>query len=342
AVQDSLGRHVALKALPYHRLTNPQLVERFHREARAAARLHHTNIVPVFGVGEHEGIPYYAMQFIQGHSLDLVLKEIRRLRSGKATSSTSPPTPEGAIGEGREELTASLAHGLLTGDFQNPQVPVIDRPGSLTKEKEQTSDVQSQVAFLDARLATKDGTSDLTSVSHENYFRRAAMIGLQVSDGLSYAHSQDVLHRDIKPSNLMLDTRGTVWITDFGLAKSEGSDELTQPGDIVGTMRYMAPERFEGRADARSDLYSLGMTLYELLTLHPAFEDSNRARLIKRIAQEQPAWPRRLDPHTPRDLETIVLKTIAKDPADRYQTATALGEELKRCLANLQIRAGRA
>jgi WD40 repeat protein/Tfp pilus assembly protein PilF len=214
--------------------------------------------------------------------------------------------------------------------------------GSSTIEKEQTSNVHSQVAFLDARFAMKDAPSDLTTVSRGNYFRRVAMIGLQVADGLSYAHSQEVLHRDIKPSNLMLDTRGTVWITDFGLAKSEGSDDLTQPGDIVGTMRYMAPERFEGRADARSDLYSLGMTLYELLTLHPAFEDSNRARLIKRIAQEQPTWPRRLDPHTPRDLETIILKAIAKEPADRYQTAAEFAEDLKRFLADRPIKARRS
>jgi serine/threonine protein kinase/WD40 repeat protein/tetratricopeptide (TPR) repeat protein len=348
AVQESLGRHVALKALPYHRLTNPQLVERFHREARAAARLHHTNIVPVFGVGEHEGIQYYAMQFIQGHSLDVVLQEIRRLRSGKARSSISSSPSKGDSGEGREELTVSLAHGLLKGEFQTREAPTIEGrepkmvESSSTAEKDQTSDVHSQVAFLDARLTMKDGSSDLTSVSRGDYYHRVAQVGLQVAEGLSYAHSQDVLHRDIKPSNLMLDTRGTVWITDFGLAKSEGSDELTQPGDIVGTMRYMAPERFEGRADARSDVYSLGMTLYELLTLHSAFEDSNRARLIKRIAQEQPTWPRRLDPHTPRDLETIVLKAISKEPADRYQTAAEFAEDLKRFLADRPIRARRS
>jgi serine/threonine protein kinase/WD40 repeat protein/Tfp pilus assembly protein PilF len=352
AVQESLGRHVALKALPYHGLTNPQLLERFRREARAAARLHHTNIVPVFGVGEHEGIHFYAMQFIQGQSLDVVLKEIRRLRSGKASSSIPSPPPGEEIAEAWEELTVSLAHGLLTGDFQTREAPTIDSPlskiedgksGTEKDESEQksTEATESKNPCDSVYSVRSCSTSDLTTVSRGNYFRRVAMIGLQVADGLSYAHSQEVLHRDIKPSNLLLDTRGTVWITDFGLAKEEDSDELTRPGDIVGTMRYMAPERFEGRADARCDIYSLGMTLYELLTLHAAFEDSNRARLMKRIAQEVPARPRKFDPHTPRDLETIVLKAIAKEPADRYQTAAELAGDLQRFLADRPIRARR-
>src|SRR5262249_47416189 len=106
------------------------------------------------------------------------------------------------------------------------------------------------------------------------YFRSVAQLGVQVAEALAYAHKQGILHRDIKPSNLLLDPRGIIWITDFGLAKSEGSDELTSPGDIIGTVRYMAPERFQGKADARSDVYSLGVTLYELLTTRPAFADS--------------------------------------------------------------------
>ena len=113
------------------------------------------------------------------------------------------------------------------------------------------------------------------------------------------------MHRDIKPSNLLLDTQGTVWITDFGLAKAEGTDELTSPGDLLGTLRYMAPERFQGQADPRSDVFSLGLTLYEMVTLRPAFAAAERAPLIERMLHAEPPRPRQLDGRIPRDLETI-------------------------------------
>ena len=126
-------------------------------------------------------------------------------------------------------------------------------------------------------------------------------MGVQVAEALTHAHQQGILHRDIKPSNLLLDARGTVWVTDFGLAKSEGTEDLTNTGDIVGTLRYMAPERFNGWSDPRSDVYGLGITLYELLTLRPAFEDSNRSRLVEQVLHEDPPRPRKLRPaHTPR------------------------------------------
>ena len=129
-----------------------------------------------------------------------------------------------------------------------------------------------------------------------------------------------------------------VWIADFGLAK--GDDEgLTQSGDILGTIRYMAPERFRGEGDARADVYALGLTLYELLTLRPAFESSDRLKLIERIKTEEPARPRSVDARIPRDLETIVLKAIEKDPKARYPTAEAMGEDLRRFLADEPIKA---
>jgi WD40 repeat protein len=166
-------------------------------------------------------------------------------------------------------------------------------------------------------------------------------MGVQVAAGLDYAHQQGILHRDIKPSNLLLDARGTVWITDFGLAKAEGSEELTHTGDIVGTLRYMAPERFRGKSDPRSDVYGLGITLYELLTLRPAFEDSHRPRLMERVTHDDPSRPRKVDRSIPRDLETIVLKAIAKEPGRRYQKAAELGADLGRFLAGEPVRARR-
>jgi serine/threonine protein kinase len=140
---------------------------------------------------------------------------------------------------------------------------------------------------------------------------------------LAHAHSQGVLHRDIKPSNLLLDSAGHIWVADIGLAKLEGSEGPTHTGDIIGTLRYMAPERFEGWSDRRSDVYGLGMTLYELLTLRPAFDAATRAKLIDRVIHEPPPAPRKFDRKIPRDLETIVIKAIAKEPAERYATAEA-------------------
>ena len=134
--------------------------------------------------------------------------------------------------------------------------------------------------------------------------------------------------------------QGVVWITDFGLAKAS-DDGLTQTGDILGTLRYMAPERFRGEGDGRADVYALGLTLYELLTLRPAFDSPDRLQLIEQIKAEDPPRPRALDPRIPRDLETIVLKAIAKDPQGRYPSADALGEDLRRFLADEPIRARR-
>ena len=173
------------------------------------------------------------------------------------------------------------------------------------------------------------------------YWRSVARIAAQVADALAYAHEAGVLHRDIKPANLLLDTRGNVWITDFGLAKSEDQQNLTNPGDVVGTLRYMAPERLEGHSDARGDLYALGATLYELLTLKPPFEDASRRRLIERVLHQEPIPPRKQDVRIPRDLEVICLKCLSKEPAHRYGGAAELAQELSRFLAGKPIRARR-
>jgi WD40 repeat protein len=170
------------------------------------------------------------------------------------------------------------------------------------------------------------------------FFRSVAQIGRQVAQGLAYAHSRGIVHRDIKPSNLLLDTAGVVWITDFGLAKAE-DDGLTATGDILGTLRYMAPERFRGEGDARADIYALGISLYELVALRPAYEVNDRLKLVERIKNEDPARPRDLDPRIPRDLETVILKAIEKDPGARYQTAESLSEDLGRFLADEPIQA---
>ncbi len=258
AYQQSLGRHVALKFLP-----NRGDLARFRREARAAGRLHHTNIVPVFGIGDHHGRHFYAMQYISGRGLDAVLEERVRHRNGNASPSPVPPD-----------------------------------------------------------------------------FREVARIGAQVAEALAYANAQGVTHRDIKPSNLLLDERGTVWIADFGLAKDTAdAATLTATGDVLGTLRYLAPERLSGRADARADIYGLGASLYELICSQPAFANADRAVLLHQLLHREPPRPRSIEPRVPRDLETIVLKAMARDPDQRYATAAALADDCRRFLEDRPIRA---
>jgi serine/threonine protein kinase/WD40 repeat protein len=299
AEQSPLGRRVALKVLPFHALSGPSQLERFRREAKAAARLHHTNIVPVFGVGEQDGVHYYAMQFIEGQPLDDILREVKRARANQLRLST-------AIG--------STSHRTA------------DRSSAAEPSPTGSPSIASSLA---------------TSGTSGTYFRQIARIGFQAAEALAYAHAQGVLHRDIKPANLLLDAKGTVWITDFGLAKAEGADNLTRPGDVVGTLRYMAPERFSGRSDARDDVYGLGLTLYEMAVGQPAFVETDRSQLIRQVTQEEPLRPRRIDPHVPRDLETIILKAIAKDPNARYSNARALAEDLRLFAEDKAIQARR-
>ena len=139
------------------------------------------------------------------------------------------------------------------------------------------------------------------------YSHSVARVGVQVAEALAYSRQQGILHCNLRPANLLLDTRGTVWVSDFGLIKEQGTEELTGQAEFVGTFRYMAPERFQGRSDPRSDVYGLGLTLYEMLALRPAFSASDRARLVERAQHEEAPRPRKLEPHIPRDLETVVL-----------------------------------
>ena len=247
AEQITLKRRVALKVLSVGTSESAKQLERFQREAEAVARLHHTNIVPVFGSGSQEGVHYFAMQLIDGEPLS--------------------------------------------------KLP------------------------------------DMT-------FDEIARLGMQVASALAYAHSHGVLHRDVKPSNLLRDRNGEVWVTDFGLAKLSDVGELTQTGDIMGTLKYMAPEQLEGRADERTDIYSLGLTLYELATRQPAFDISKS--LANRIRNHEFPSPRSVNADVPRDLETIILKATASEPQHRYATASQLADDLRCFLEDRPIAARRA
>jgi len=174
------------------------------------------------------------------------------------------------------------------------------------------------------------------------YWQNVARIGLQAADALSYAHRLGTLHRDIKPANLLLDAHGTVWLADFGLAKGTQSEDISLSNDIVGTVRYMAPEQFRGDTDWRSDVYSLGLTLYEFLALRPAYEETSHSRLIQRIAEGNPSAPSLSDNEIPRDLETLILKATSHDAGQRYQSAEEMAEDLRCFLEDRPIRARRA
>ncbi len=324
AEQVSLGRRVALKVLPAAALADARHRQRFEREARSVARLHHSHIVPVFGVGEHDGTPYYVMQFIAGLGLDQVVAELVRQR--RPSDGVPPQGPETAA---RPDVSAvDVARSLLTGGY-SPTADTLSAVGPA-----------AQPAEFARRAPVKPASVPLADPGRA-YWQSVARIGMQVADALEYAAAQGVLHRDIKPSNILLDAQGNAWVTDFGLAKAASDGDLTHTGDIVGTLRYMAPERFDGRADIRSDVYALGLTLYELLALRPAFAGSERNSLIKEVTTGEPAPPRSFDRSIPRDLETVVLKAMAREPERRYQTAAALAEDLRRFLADRPVRARR-
>ena len=341
AEQESLGRRVALKVLAAGSLLDRKQVRRFEREAKAAARLHHTNIVPVFGVGCQDGHHYFVMQFIAGLGLDAVLEDLRRLRQARsAAGPAEAPAPEAG------PTAAAVARSLLTGQFAGdgpiPLGATVTDP--IAREAGTAPPVDPAVRLADDPSAVAlPGSSGLSASSDPDrqFYGSVARVGIQVAEALEYANRQGVLHRDVKPANLLLDSRGNVWVADFGLAKTGDADDLTHTGDILGTIRYMAPERFEGRCDARSDVYSLGLTLYELVALRPAFEASDRHALIERVLHEEPERLKRRAPGVPRDLETIIAKASARDPAGRYATAAALAEDLKRFVDDRPIRARR-
>jgi serine/threonine protein kinase len=290
AEQISLGRRVALKVLPFAATLDAKQLQRFKNEARAAAGLHHTNIVPVYAVGCERGVHYYAMQFIEGQTLAAFIEQLRR---GPVATAPYAPAPESAA---------------VTADTPGPAA----------------------------------ARSTETSGRDPAYFRTVGQLGIQAAEALEHAHQLGVIHRDIKPGNLLVDERRSLWVTDFGLAHCQSQAGLTMTGDLVGTLRYMSPEQALAKrvvVDHRTDVYSLGATLYELLTLEPAFPGRDRQELLRQIAFEEPQPPRRLNKAIPAELETIVLKALEKNPNDRYASARELADDLRRYLEDKPIRA---
>lgn len=292
AEQHPSGRRVAVKVLPWRFPKSSQWREQFEQEARTAARLQHPHIVPVFQFGEQDGWCYYVMRLVEGVGLDRL---IRLLREGDGSISA--------------EQVRQLFKGVPekgTGVFSAPSAAAPVRPAA---EK-------TPVPFSGERILRRDAWPQLVK------------IGIQVAQALRYAHQQGTLHRDIKPANLLLDAAGAVWVTDFGVAvHADEWIKSTEP-DVAGTLRYLAPEQWDGKVDARSDVYSLGVTLYELLTLQPAFDAPDRSALIKQLREDASPRLRAVNPAVPRDLERIVLNAMARDPDERHRSVDELMGDL--------------
>jgi WD40 repeat protein/serine/threonine protein kinase len=331
AEQISLRRRVALKVLPFASALDPKQIQRFKNESLAAAHLHHPNIVPVHAVGCERGVHYYAMQYIDGQPLSALIEELRRI---DARAGEGRPRP----GDEAFAMACELTSGRLGGT----------EPGPDADQSTAMVDLQEPIpAAANDRPPTPAAPPSSTSSSIRNraFFQTVTRLGMQAAEALEHAHEQGVLHRDIKPSNLLVDGRGDLWITDFGLARLQGDAGLTMTGDLLGTLRYMSPEQALAKRvgiDHRTDVYSLGATLYELLTLQPAYAGRDRQEILRRIAFEEPRPPRGLNAAIPVDLETIVLKAMAKDPAGRYAAAQEMADDLGRFLKCEPIRARRS
>ena len=199
-----------------------------------------------------------------------------------------------------------------------------------------------KLAHRSALTFSSTGRSLLTSrpANSSEYIRGVVGIGIDAARALHAAHESGIVHRDIKPSNLLLDGNGKIWVTDFGLARRSTDATLTRTGDLVGTMRYMSPEQAAGQmalVDHRTDIYSLGATLYELLTLQPAITGQEGQALLRQIERHDPRPPRQLQPKIPLDLQTVVMKGMAKRRDDRYATANDFADDLQRMLEGKPI-----
>jgi serine/threonine protein kinase len=300
---DLPAHSVAIKVLPF--LKSTALQAGFEHEAKTAARLHHAHIVPVYNFGEHNGLCYSVMRLIHGVGLDWIIERL----AGK----------EGIV----------YPHDILAR-FEGPAA---EHTEADRLEEESTTTAMKVLP------ASPEGHSRFKRGLSRNSWFDMARIGAQVAEALNYAHSAGTLHRDIKPANLLLDANGDIWITDFGLAQNINEPVEHEDARAAGTLRYIAPEQFAGKVDVRSDIYALGVTLFELLTRTPAFAVGTRQTMIESIVHSPVPRPRAVNKKVPRDLDAIVSKATAKDPALRYGSAAEMWADLLRFLRGQRVHA---
>ncbi len=297
ARQISLNRRVALKVLPPGLGLTQDARIRFEREAQAAARLHHTNIVSVHAIGEQDGHHFYAMELVDGGPLSRILDDLKGGRASAPWDQTMTVRPSAPKSE--------------------------PAPGS----------------------SPEASSSGITTTGGRDWFDTVARLVADVADALEYAHASGVIHRDIKPGNLLLSRDGRLSIADFGLARVAQEPGMTMSGSLIGTPAYMSPEQIAAgrmKLDHRTDVYSLGAVLYEMLTLERPFPGESREEIITGILTKEPRPPKRVNARVPLDLETICLKAMEKDPDRRYASAAEMAADLRSYLQRGLIMARRA
>lgn len=307
AVQAKLNRTVALKVLPAMMgSASSSAVSRFRREATSAARLHHTNIIPIHDFGESPDAYYYAMDLIVGQPLNVL---IRRLAEQSAQSLSSAKLIEIVRGVRTEALPSSISDMSLS-------------------------------SVIDDTIMAPTGVS----ARGQAYYHQIAGWIADAADALHYAHSQGIIHRDIKPANLILSNDGRIMVADFGLAKTVEDESVTMTGALIGSLRYVSPEQAMARRvklDHRTDIYSLGATMYELLCFQPCYPGTDEKEILGAIISRDPPAPRKISPNVPAELDTICMKALERSADARYPTAKEFADDLRRYVNDLPIAAKR-
>ena len=325
AQQVSLGREVALKVLAAGAVQTQRAIQRFRHEAQAAARLHHTNIVPVYAQGESDGCCYYAMELIDGRPLHIVIRDDPDL--GEAEN----------LGHSADAANTAIDARKPTVDSAAASRAAASRRATVRLDRPAAS--AAPAGGSQSALARISG-SFWRPRSAPRRFKRIARLFAEAAEALEHAHQQNILHRDIKPQNLLLGRDDKLHITDFGLARLMDEPGLTMTSEMVGTPAYMSREQITGPSslvDARTDVYSLGVTLYEALTRQRAFEGQTYEKVIQAVLHDEPRRPRRIDSAIPIDLETICLRAMDKERERRFLSAGAMAADLRRYATDYPI-----
>ena len=294
---------IALKVLPDTLRDDPSRLKRFQGEAATVMRVRHPHVVPIYSVGCADGVRFIAMKYIEGRSLDLLIRD-----QAMATAAA------------RDDRGPAPARG--------PSARIGPPISCLNESPPGFGEVGPAIGCL----------------SEPEWVHRAVGVVENIARALDHVHAQGIVHRDVKPANILIDRFGDAWLADFGLVGDLDAPTLSQSEGILGTAQYIAPEQIKGdrgRTDHRSDLYALGVTLYELVTLRRPFDGRDTSSTLCAVAREDPEPPRRFNPRLTHDLERMILKAMAKDPDDRYQTGNAFADDLRRVRTLEPARASR-